>query len=150
MCSIWVLSSRRAHLDLSPTFTSLLICLVSHNACLLACLSHPVACLVICLLFLVIYSNRDLSGLLLDFLFLVSLSMQWMPSSELILLCKIVCGCIHYSFLSYPIIYQATNSSISLMIMIKVWCGLVFLCWAEMRRISLKSSNEQNLHSMKL
>ena len=32
ICSIWVLSSRRAHLDLSPTFTSLLICLVSRPA----------------------------------------------------------------------------------------------------------------------
>ena len=28
VCSIWVLSSRKAHLDLSPTFTCLLICLV--------------------------------------------------------------------------------------------------------------------------
>ena len=57
ICSIWVLSSRRAHLDLSPTFTSLLICLVS----------RPAAYLVICcFVFLVIHSHQNLSGRLLD------------------------------------------------------------------------------------
>ena len=32
ICSIWILSSRKARLDLSPTFTSLLICLVSNSS----------------------------------------------------------------------------------------------------------------------
>ena len=32
ICSIWILSSRKARLDLSPTFTSLLICLVGNSS----------------------------------------------------------------------------------------------------------------------
>ena len=57
ICSIWVLSSRRAHLDLSPTFTSLLICLVG----------HPAACVVICsFVLLEIHSHQNLSVRLLD------------------------------------------------------------------------------------
>ena len=42
---------------------------------------------------------------------------------------------------TYPIIYQVTNSSNSLIIMIKAWLGFGFLCWAEIRRISMKSIN---------